>query len=119
MKTIYIVFGSEGSYDDYHEWDIKAFISKDKAEQFVELLKEEAKRVIEYNNTIGKKYPFPNNDGTLKDRKEKLSEYQRINELRRSEITENKYDSMTFEDNPEYNIKELELDETLPVEIVE
>ena len=123
MKTIYIVYGSEGSHDDYHEWDIKAFISKDKAEQFVELLKEEAKRVFEHNKEVFEKYPFPKNDGTFRDRRGRAhegwrEEWYRVNSLIESELTKNKYDSTTFQDNVEYNIKELELDETLCVEIL-
>jgi hypothetical protein len=124
MKTIYIVYGSEGNYDDYYEYDIKAFICKDKTEQLVELLKEEAKRVIEHNRKVYEKHPFPKNDGTFRDRRGRAhegwrEEWDRVKNLIESELTENKYDSTTFQDNVEYNIKELELDETLHVEIVE
>lgn len=124
MKIIYIVFGSEGDYDSYHEWNVKAFICKDKAEQFVELLKEEAKRVIGHNKKVYEKYPFPKNDGTFRDRRGRAyegwrEEWYRVKNLIESELTENKYDSKTFQDNVEYNIKELELDEMLCVKIVE
>ena len=124
MKIIYIVYGSEGSHDDYHEWDVKAFISKEKAKQFVELLKEEAERVFEHNKEVFEKYPFPKNDGTFRDRRgraheEWREEWDRVNNLIENELMKNKYDSMTFQENVKYNRKELELDETLPVEIVE
>jgi len=32
MNKIYIVGGSYGDYDDYHEWNVRAFANRDEAE---------------------------------------------------------------------------------------
>jgi len=124
MKTIYTVYGSEGNYNDYYEWDVKAFICEDKAEEFAELLKEETKRVIEHNKKVYEKHPYPKNGGTFRDRRGRAyegwrEEWDRVKNLIESKLTKNKYDSKTFQDNVGYNIKELELDETLHIEILE
>ena len=38
MSKIYIVKSSEGEWEDYHSWNEKAFISREKAEEYVKEL---------------------------------------------------------------------------------
>jgi len=126
MKTIYIVVGGSGQYEDYFEWDVKAFISKAKAEELLKILEEELKRVVEHNKMVCEKHPLPKNDGSFRDRRGRAhegwkEEFSRILKLREEEITTNQYDSKMDGDleSASYFLKELELDESLFVEIVE
>lgn len=119
MKTIYIVYGGAGWYEDYHEWNIKAFISKEKAKQLVESLNNEAERVYEHNRKVYEKHLFPKIDRNF-EKEERREEIKRIRKLIESKIIKNKYDlNATTYEQLEYDIKELELDEMLCVEIVE
>lgn len=34
--TIYVVKGNTGMYDDFYEWNVKAFVDKRKAKRFAE-----------------------------------------------------------------------------------
>jgi hypothetical protein len=45
-KTIYLVTGSCGEYDDKQEWNVKAFVSKDKAEERVQKAGERATEIL-------------------------------------------------------------------------
>jgi len=36
MGMIYVVFGMTGEYSDWSEWPVKAFVSKMKAQEFME-----------------------------------------------------------------------------------
>lgn len=33
MKTVYIIWGHEGEYDDYHEWNVAAYKQRSEAEK--------------------------------------------------------------------------------------
>lgn len=49
MKKIYIVRGETGSWEDYRDWNVMAFPTKEKAEQYRNKVQEENERsIIEY-----------------------------------------------------------------------
>ena len=45
MSTIFVVIGSHGEYEDYHEWIVRAFHSEDHATTFASDLMNDAYRV--------------------------------------------------------------------------
>ncbi len=42
---IYIVEGRTGEYSDHREWPVKAFVSEEKAQEFVEKVSEEYRKI--------------------------------------------------------------------------
>lgn len=73
--TVYIVQGSTGEYEDYTKWIAKAFLSKDKAENFMSKCVEYAKYMIEedrhpedgmiYPRWMFEKYCSPDSNFTI------------------------------------------------------
>jgi hypothetical protein len=63
MKHIYIVMGSQGSYSDFHEWAVCAYIKEWKASAHV--AKAQA-RALEIQKEIAKAYNLTNKDFWVK-----------------------------------------------------
>lgn len=58
MKKIFVVFGSTGEYEDYREWNVRAFLNKKQAEKFAidcQQLYDEQTKNVNFN-----KYAFIN-----------------------------------------------------------
>lgn len=127
MPKIYIVYRSQGMYDDHIIEDLKAFLDKRKALRFKNVAKKKALELMTYYHELRKRpdlqYPSPSSfldlrrTQTDEERERFQSEYSRINqkfeELRRI----SKYDpNLNFQHidfnspmKPEYDIFELEL----------
>ena len=93
MKKIYIVTGEIGGYDDIKLWLVKAFLNKDKAEEFSQNAYKESKRILkEYN-----KSPLG-------------SDYSAIREELRKKIKYDKLLIFDFDCTAFYEVKEVEVE---------
>jgi hypothetical protein len=54
--VIYIVYKSQGVYDNHFEQNIKGFLSKENAQEFVDKLTKEKNRVVGEEKLISKEY---------------------------------------------------------------
>lgn len=52
MKTVYIVEGSSGMYDEFSTWLLRAFTSKEKAERYAAACVAEATRISEARTAV-------------------------------------------------------------------
>ncbi len=58
MPKLYLIFGATGAYDDWHQWPVKGFTDKDKAEEYLELCQDSADRVcamVEWQRRLDQK----------------------------------------------------------------
>lgn len=46
MRKIYVVEGSTGEYSDHREWPVRAFVSENKAQDFVEAVSAEYRKLV-------------------------------------------------------------------------
>jgi hypothetical protein len=107
---IYVVYKIQGSFDSYFEQNVKGFISKSNAQDFVDKLTKEKNRVVDEEKAISKEYDLdsfavveynsPIYNLMVKD----------YSECGRMIKESNLYDKDWLEEDVEYHISELEVD---------
>ncbi|NLO92531.1 MAG: hypothetical protein GX410_11150 [Elusimicrobia bacterium] len=110
MKTIYIIFGEDGAYEDYREWSIRAFLSETRAKLLCKKYNAAVERLRLKERELEEKYPanVPNNSGTLMYRHDDF--YKKQDALWADGFNKVDPDAHVGE-YPRYGILKLELDE--------
>jgi hypothetical protein len=107
---IYLIEGYAGEYDYYHNWIVKAFVDKEKAEHFVSLCLAEAERVCPIQIALNVKYQKDTHGLSYNDNKDYIDGL--AIEYRRQELLNLHRHDPKFDDYGEkygYRIKDCEL----------